>query len=232
MKKQKTAIVFGGLSGIGSVIVQELRKRGDNCYTVSRRAITQPNHITYNLLSQDKFSFHEMVDSLVFCQRERDETKSQYALMVEATANFLNNNWHFLNESSAIVLVGSIAGRAVTVEQNGPYHATRAAIESLARYYAVSNPIRNCRVNCVIPTTVIKPENSMHFDEANAERLLIEKITPLKRMGTAKDIAHVVDFLTSEKSDFINGQSLVVDGGAGLLSPESISKLVIKTKDV
>jgi NAD(P)-dependent dehydrogenase (short-subunit alcohol dehydrogenase family) len=54
---------------------------------------------------------------------------------------------------------------------------------------------------------------------------MIEKITPLGRMGTAEDVANLVDFLTNDKSNFITGLSIPIDGGTHLLSQESITKI-------
>lgn len=144
--------------------------------------------------------------------------------MVDAAIRFLESNWHIMNAHSSIVFSGSVAGANFTIEQDSFYYATRAAIESLARYYAVKNPVQYCRVTCVIPTTIIEPENKICFDNLSTQRSLIERITPLKRMGTKLDIANAVEFFTSDKSSFTSGQSLVIDGGASALSPESIGK--------
>ena len=224
MTVSKTSVVIGGLSGIGQVITETLRQRGDTCFTCSRRESVDPFHISHDLLSRETLAIDKTIDAIVFCQRERDPKLSQNALMVDATIRFLESNWHILNAHSSIVFLGSVAGANVTIEQDSFYHATRDAIESLARYYAVKNPIPYCRVNCVIPTTIIKPENKIYFDNLSTQRSLIERITPLKRMGTASDIANAVEFFTSDKSSFISGQSLVIDGGASALSPESIGK--------
>ena len=74
-----------------------------------------------------------------------------------------------------------------------------------------------------------KPENKKFFSKKNnTERKLIEKITPLKRMGTSNDIADLVNFLTSEKSSFITGTIIPVDGGLRLVGQEQIAKMFKK----
>jgi NAD(P)-dependent dehydrogenase (short-subunit alcohol dehydrogenase family) len=75
---------------------------------------------------------------------------------------------------------------------------------------------------------MFKPENRSHFLKNNTDRKLIEKITPLGRMGDAQDIADLVDFLTSNKSTFITGTIIPVDGGLRLVSQEQIAKIFIK----
>lgn len=225
--KKKKSIVFGGLSGIGSVIVDILSQRGDDCYSVSRRNSSNKNHISFDLTSNQNFPFTK-IDIAVFSQRLRTNSSDEFLLMTEKICNFLEQNWVNFNQGASIVLLGSVAGSLIVREQDALYHASRAAIESLVRYYAVNNPIQGGRFNCVIPTTIIKPENKDFFVEDNLVRQNIERITPLMRMGTALDIAHAVEFFTSEKSSFINGQSLLVDGGASLLAPEAIAKIIME----
>ena len=53
---------------------------------------------------------------------------------------------------------------------------------------------------------------------------IIEKLTPLQRMGNVQDIANLVTSLCSDKSSFITGQVIIVDGGISLHSSESIGK--------
>jgi len=53
---------------------------------------------------------------------------------------------------------------------------------------------------------------------------LIADITPLKRMGHARDIADLVEFLCSERSSFITGQGFLVDGGLSLVNQETIAR--------
>jgi len=59
---------------------------------------------------------------------------------------------------------------------------------------------------------------------------MIERITPLRRMGDATDIANIVDYLCSEKSSFITGQSFFVDGGLSIIGQESIARDILNQK--
>ena len=78
-------------------------------------------------------------------------------------------------------------------------------------------------------TENFKPENKSYFSKKNnIERKLMEKITPLRRMGDSQDVADLVDFLTSDKSTFITGTIIPVDGGLRLVSQEQIAKMFIK----
>jgi len=110
------------------------------------------------------------------------------------------------------------------LQQDASYHASRAALSGLAKYYAAILGPKGIRCNLVLPSTIIKPENEYFFTESNGVRNMIEKITPLGRMGTAVDIANMVEFLCSEKASFITGQSFFVDGGLSIVGQESIAR--------
>jgi hypothetical protein len=71
---------------------------------------------------------------------------------------------------------------------------------------------------------VFKPENKFFYNKKNITRKILEKITPLKRMGSSQDIANIIDFLTSDKSSYITGTTIPVDGGLRLVSQASICK--------
>lgn len=117
-----------------------------------------------------------------------------------------------------------MASTTIVPEQNASYHYTRGALETLVKYYACNLGNKNIRINCIQATTMFKPENKFFYNKKNIKRKILEKITPLKRMGAAQDIANVVDFLTSDKSSYITGATIPVDGGLRLLSQAAIFK--------
>jgi NAD(P)-dependent dehydrogenase (short-subunit alcohol dehydrogenase family) len=80
------------------------------------------------------------------------------------------------------------------------------------------------RVNCVSPGTTVKDENRNFYKQNLSLRELYAGITPLRRMGTAEDVAAVVAFLCSKQAGFITGQNIIVDGGASLQWPESMAR--------
>ncbi len=98
------------------------------------------------------------------------------------------------------------------------YAATKAALRSFARTWAVDLKGRNIRVNVVSPGTVITPAykselgmNDEQIKEFEAHAVLQ---TPLGRAGTPDEIAKAVVFLASEDSSYMTGAELFVDGGA------------------
>ena len=72
-------------------------------------------------------------------------------------------------------------------------------------------------------------KNKNFFKKNKKERNLLTKINPLKTIPTSKDTAMLVEFLTSDKSKMINGESISVDGGLNLYGQEElIKKLLFK----
>jgi NAD(P)-dependent dehydrogenase (short-subunit alcohol dehydrogenase family) len=227
----KTSIVTGGTRGIGSVIADVLCDRGDHVITVSRRKLSDENHISADLSSKKQISQIskrigiKRISNLIFCHRYRgDSWGKEFLISLDAVHHIIESlKTNFASESS-IVIISSNASHFILAEQSLAYHATRAALENLMRYYAVHLGGQGTRCNCVLPTSVIKPENKEFFTSDNAVTHLIKDITPLKRMGEASDVAYLVEFLCSDKASFITGQNIFVDGGVSVVGHESIAR--------
>ena len=90
------------------------------------------------------------------------------------------------------------------------YSCTKAALVAMSRSLALELAPTNIRVNCIAPG-VIKTDM---LDALPAEVLpQLAEETPLRRLGTPEDIAHLAVFLASDKSSFITGQVITADGG-------------------
>ena len=97
------------------------------------------------------------------------------------------------------------------------YAATKAALRSFARTWAVDLKGRNIRVNVVSPGTVVTPsyKNELGMSDEQIEEFVAQAAatTPLGRAGTPDEIAKAVVFLSSDDSSYITGAELFVDGG-------------------
>ncbi|WP_447045917.1 SDR family NAD(P)-dependent oxidoreductase [Vreelandella sp. H-I2] len=93
------------------------------------------------------------------------------------------------------------------------YSATKGALQSMARTWALELAEHNITVNCVAPgpiaTSAFWQNNPPDSERA---RRIVENI-PLKRMGQPEDVAQAVSFYCDERSGFITGQTLFVCGG-------------------
>ncbi len=98
------------------------------------------------------------------------------------------------------------------------YAATKAALRSFARTWAVDLKGKNIRVNVVSPGTVVTPayknELGMNDEQIREFEAQAALKTPLGRSGTPDEIARAVVFLASDDSSYVTGTELFVDGGA------------------
>ena len=129
------------------------------------------------------------------------------------------------NQSGAILFVSSM-GAVSPVVSVLHYHAAKAGVIGLALNLAYELAPQNIRVNTIVPgpieTTIwdsllpAGPERDTFF------KALSNHEVPLKRMGTAEDIAGAALFLTSDLSSFVTGQTLCVAGGQPMQSHNTV----------
>lgn len=123
-------------------------------------------------------------------------------------------------QGGAIVYISTLAAR-----QNGPYpyigyEVSKAALGRMARSVAVEYAARGIRANTVLPGMIDTP-HAQAFVSAGMDPAALAASraaqVPMKRQGTAWDIAEAALFLASDAAGFITGAELCVDGGMGLL---------------
>jgi enoyl-[acyl-carrier protein] reductase III len=120
-----------------------------------------------------------------------------------------------------IAISYSPSGRTGSWQPWAAMGAAKAALDALARYYAVALARRGVTVNIVSPGAT---EDSVLSGLPVEVFTMIKEWhasgwTPMRRMGTPADIGNAVAMLCSEQSDFITGQTIHVDGGASIMDP-------------
>ena len=134
--------------------------------------------------------------------------------------------------SGSIINTGSIAG--VTAGR-GPiiYSAAKAAVVHLSKVTAMELGEHSIRVNCLCPGYIATPLSANTVgrpDELIAKQHHTYAVRqPIPRAGLPEDIAQMALFLASDRSSFVTGQALVVDGGAATGVMWSDQKDVYKT---
>lgn len=111
-----------------------------------------------------------------------------------------------------IISISSIAGR-IGLPGRLSYSVSKAALEALTRVLAVEWAPDNIRVVTVAPGFT-KTQNRTVIDGKEVTHEKFAQAVPMKRMGLPEEQASVVIFLASQKASYINGQTIVVDGGA------------------
>ncbi len=111
-----------------------------------------------------------------------------------------------------IISIASVAGR-IGLPGRLSYSVSKAGLEALTRTLAVEWAPENIRVVAVAPGFT-KTSNRIFVDGKEVTHEAFAQAVPMKRMGRPDEQAAVVVFLASRKASYINGQTIVVDGGA------------------
>jgi NAD(P)-dependent dehydrogenase (short-subunit alcohol dehydrogenase family) len=147
-------------------------------------------------------------------------TEDEWDLLVDVN---LKGTWNGIRAAvpllrqcggGSIVNMASVSGIFPT-RGEGPYAAAKAGTIALTRSAALEYGPDGIRVNCVAPGFIRTSLTEFAFDNpAWVEPL--ERRTPLRRAGTADDVAKVAVFLCSDLAGYVTGQTVVVDGGSML----------------
>lgn len=125
-----------------------------------------------------------------------------------------------MSRGAAVVNVTSNHAFA-TIPRGFPYNVAKAGMQALTTAASIELAERGVRVNAVCPGYVDTRGNQAYFDsfpDARAARRRVEDLHPLGRIGQPQDIAEAVLFLLdAERSAFITGSTLLVDGGRSAL---------------
>ena len=113
------------------------------------------------------------------------------------------------NKSGKIVNITSVVGHTGNVGQAN-YTASKAGIVAMSKSLAIEYAKKNININCISPG-FISTAMTDQIDEKHKEAI-IAKI-PSNKLGKPEDIANAVIFLSSDQSDYINGETIHVNGG-------------------
>ena len=117
-----------------------------------------------------------------------------------------------ISDGGAVIALSIAAVRQVFSPDFGFFSATKAAVDTLVRSWAVALGGRGIRVNAVAPGLIDANFRAELLKDAGF-RASIERVTALGRSGRIEDVVDVVEFLLSDKARWITGQIIDASGG-------------------
>lgn len=227
---QQNILLIGGSHGIGF----EMAKILSTSHTVYIASRTQEslnnlkvNHIAFDAVT-DQLSEAQLpstIHGFAYCPGSitlkplkmlsmdafRQEMELNFFSLVEIVKTILPR----MADGSSMVFFSSVA-----VNIGMPFHASiaaaKGAIEGFTRSLAAEYAPK-IRFNCIAPSLVDTPLASRLLNN-DKKRELMSQRHPLKRVGQAEDIAHLAVYLLSDKSSWVTGQVMGVDGGMSTLN--------------
>ena len=237
--EKKNIIVTGASGGIGNAIIKKLSKAGANILASGTRIekleelkknfeglkilkfdISQSDKIEEfieNATSELGGSLDGIVNNAGITQDNLAIRMSldewQKVININLTSTFLMSKFAIKkmlkNKSGKIVNITSVVGHTGNLGQAN-YTASKAGIVAMSKSLAIEYAKKNINLNCISPG-FIKTAMTDKIDDKFKE-VIISKI-PSARLGEPEDIANAVLFLSSDQSNYINGETLHVNGG-------------------
>jgi len=236
---KKNIIVTGASGGIGNAIVEKLYEQGGNVLATGTREeklkelkdkFKNIKTLKFDISNHDKIeefinnATDELGGSLDCIVNNAGITKDNLTIRmsmdewskvidINLTSTFLMSKFAIKkmlkNKAGKIINITSVVGHTGNVGQAN-YTASKAGIVAMSKSLAIEYAKKNINVNCISPG-FISTAMTDAIDEKFKESI-ISKI-PANRLGKPEDIANAVLFLASSGSDYINGETLHVNGG-------------------
>jgi len=237
--KDKNIIVTGATGGIGNSIIKKLYQNGANILATGTRRekldelkdkFENIKTLKFDISQNDKIeeflenAIKELGGNLDCLVNNAGITQDNLAIRmsIEEWKKVININLTSIflmsktaikkmlkNKSGKIVNITSVVGHTGNLGQAN-YSASKAGIIAMAKSLALEYAKKNININCISPG-YIKTAMTNKLDDKFKE-MIISKI-PSARLGEPEDIANAVLFLCSNQSDYINGETLHVNGG-------------------
>ena len=237
--KNKNIIVTGATGGIGNSIIKKMYENGANILASGtnieklekiKKTFNNVKILSFDISQSDNIenfiedASKELGASLDCIVNNAGITQDNLAIRmsldewkkvidINLTSTFLMCKFAIKkmlkNKKGKIINISSVVGHTGNLGQSN-YTASKAGIVAMSKSLAIEYAKKNININCVSPG-FIKTTMTDKIDEKFKD-IIISKI-PSARLGEPEDIANAVLFLASNQSDYINGETLHVNGG-------------------
>ena len=149
-----------------------------------------------------------------FKQLGLEDFKNDYDINVLGLLKILKYYQSSLIDGSSLVFISTVAAKL-----GMPFHSSismcKASLEALAISLAAEWAPK-VRVNCVAPS-LVNTKLAKRFFRNDKQKEMMRERHPLKKTGKSEDISHTIEFLLSNKSNWVSGQVFNIDGGMSSL---------------
>ncbi|KKM15314.1 hypothetical protein LCGC14_1697310 [marine sediment metagenome] len=227
---RKNILLIGGSHGIGFALAKQLQKE-HKVYIASRTnedlGELEADYIAFDATSEelDTSSLPDELHGFVYCpgninlkpfkMMSMDTFEEDMQLNFFGMVKVVKEIMPKMADGASMVFFSTVA-----VAVGMPFHtsvaAAKGAIEGFAKSLAAEYAPK-LRVNVIAPSLVDTPLAGRLLNNDKKKEKMAER-HPLKRVGEAKDIANIAEFLLSDKSTWMTGQVVGVDGGMSTLN--------------
>ncbi|MDB9895556.1 SDR family oxidoreductase [Flavobacteriales bacterium] len=178
----------------------------------------------FNVQDENSFIDEDNIDGIIyfpgsinlkpFKRLKIENFRDDFEINVVGLLKILKFYESRLSEKSSLVFISTVAANL-----GMPFHSSvsvsKSAIEGLTKSLAAEWAPK-VRVNCIAPS-LVETKLAKRFFRTEDQKEMMNQKHPLKRTGLPEDIVNALDFLISNKSSWISGQILNVDGGMSTL---------------
>ena len=237
--ENKNIIVTGASGGIGNAIIKKLNEAGAKILAsgtkIEKLEELKKNFENIKILKFDISQSEKIEDFIENATNELGGTLDgiinnagitqdnlairmnleewQKVININLTSTFLMSKFAIKkmlkNKSGKIINITSVVGHTGNLGQAN-YTASKAGIVAMSKSLAIEYAKKNININCISPG-FIKTAMTDKIDQKFKE-VIISKI-PSARLGEPEDIANATLFLCSDQSNYINGETIHVNGG-------------------
>lgn len=248
----RSAVITGGTSLIGQAIISHFADAGARVVVACNNADVAPEiarrhgdavRIVQGDIGDDDH-IDELVDTAVNTFGGLDIVVSVAAIFDCELLDTTREHWHRsfdVNVIGAAVLMGKATPHmiergggsiviisSISAKQSQPnrivYPVTKTALQGLMRNSSQQLAAHKIRVNTVSPGWTWSANIERRYGSRERADELAAEFQPLGRMADPEEVADAVLFMASDRSSFVTGSDLAVDGGYGAMGPEALGQ--------
>jgi 3-oxoacyl-[acyl-carrier protein] reductase len=236
----KRALVTGGSGGIGAAICRRLGLAGHHVYVHANRSIAAADTLVAEIIgaggSAESIAFDVTLETPTRAALDKVLEAGPIQILVNnagihddaAFPGMSSEQWHrvidvsiggFYHVTQPLLLpmIRTRWGRVINISSitalignrgQTNYAAAKGALNAATKSLSLEVASRGITVNAIAPGIIASGMANAAFDAVR-----IGELVPMKRAGTADEVAHLVGFLASEQAAYITGQIIAISGG-------------------